>query len=85
MHHFVAINDSIQLWRYEQLNAPDSGVLHYINLFKTQHTPFTYVSIKMISQIMQQIPSYAKFMMSRRKEWLWWDQWFDVCIILLYL
>jgi len=53
------------------------GVLAMIKCYRVQHQPFSFECIKALAAMMAESEHYAKYMVSRRSEWAWWDMWID--------
>eukprot|EP01084_Bolivina_argentea_P313674 543215_1 len=80
MHKFVMIDDDVQPHRLKLLHSPappDKGVLHFIKCYRQQHQPFSYETIKALTFMMIENEKYAQYMISKRKEWTFWDMWLD--------
>eukprot|EP01083_Nonionella_stella_P278743 947972_1 len=77
MDEFIRIEDELQEYRLEYLFAPpeDRGVLYYIECYQVHHQPFTYVCMKYMLQMMKEYRPYLIFMIAKRDEWRFWDDW----------
>lgn len=56
------------------------GVLTMIWSYKEQHKPFSFASMQALCAMMSASERYAKYLVARRSEWLWWDTWLDTFV-----
>ena len=82
MRDFISIKDEIQNERIKQLHSPnlqgyniDKGVLEIIHVYRVDHVGFTFKCIKAIILMMRDNEIYSKYMMNRRQDWQWFDEW----------
>ena len=81
MSEFITVDDRYRDYRLKQLHQPqqqaDKGLFYFIKCYRTQHQPFSYESMKALVNMMTKNDYYAKYMINKRQEWIWWDQWLD--------